>query len=89
MSLQAQESYRVPETTAQVARTIFPQGNIVMRLYDELETLFRDPEFADLYPAVGQPAATPFRLAFFTLLQFMEGLTDRQAADVSAGCKST
>jgi transposase len=81
MSLQAQESYRVPETTAQVARTIFPQGNLVMRMYDELETLFRDPEFADLYPSVGQPAAAPYRLAFVTLLQFMECLTDRQAAD--------
>ena len=81
MSLQAQASYRVPETTARVARTIFPAGNLVMRMYDELEMLFRDPEFADLYPAVGQPAAAPFRLAFVTLLQFMEGLTDRQAAD--------
>ncbi len=81
MSLQAQASYRVPETTAQVARAIFPDGNLVMRMYDELEMLFRDPTFADLYPRVGQPAAAPFRLAFVTLLQFMEGLTDRQAAE--------
>lgn len=49
-------------TTAQVARTISPQGNLVIRMYDELETLFRDPEFADLYPAVRQPAVAPFRL---------------------------
>ena len=81
MSLQAQAAYRVPETTAQVARAIFPEGNLVMRLYDEMEMLFRDPTFADLYPMVGQPAAAPFRLAFVTLLQFMEGLTDRQAAE--------
>lgn len=46
-----------------------------------METLFRDREFADLYPTVGQPAEVPFRLAIVTLLQFMEGLTDRQAAD--------
>lgn len=81
MSLQAQASYRVPATTAQVARAIFPDGNLVMRMYDEFEMLFRDPAFADLYPMVGQPAAAPFRLAFVTLLQFMEGLTDRQAAE--------
>ena len=81
MSLQAQASYRVPETTAQVARAIFPDGNLVMRMYDELEMLFRDATFADLYPMVGQPAAAPFRLAFVTLLQFIEGLTDRQAAE--------
>src|SRR5215207_2536700 len=81
MSMQAQATYRVPETTARVARTIFPEGNLVMRTYDELVMLFCDQEFADLYPTVGQPAAAPFRLAFVTLLQFMEGLTDRQAAD--------
>jgi transposase len=81
MSMQAQASYRVPETTARVARTIFPKGNLVMRMYDELMMLFCDQGFADLYPAVGQPATAPFRLAFVTLLQFMEGLTDRQAAD--------
>ena len=52
MSLQAQASYRVPEITAQVARTIFPEGNLVMRMYDELAILFRDPEFADLYPGL-------------------------------------
>jgi transposase len=81
MSMQAQATYRVPETTARVARTIFPEGNLVMRMYDELMMLFCDQEFADLYPRVGQPAAAPFRLAFVTLLQFMEGLTDRQAAE--------
>jgi transposase len=52
-----------------------------MRMYDELALLFRGQVFADRYPRVGQPAATPFRLAFVTLLQFMEGLTDRQTAD--------
>ena len=81
MSLQIRDSYHVPEMTARVARTIFPEGNLVMRMYDELALLFRDQAFADLYPRVGQPAATPFRLAFVTLLQFLEGLTDRQTAD--------
>jgi transposase len=81
MSLQSHESYQVPETTARVARGIFPDGNLVMRMYDELSTLFQDHEFADLYPTIGQPAASPFRLAFVTLLQFIENLTDRQAAD--------
>ena len=81
MSLQPHESYQVPEATARVARTIFPEGNLVMHMYDELATLFQDHEFADLYPAVGQPAEAPFRLAFVTLLQFIENLTDRQAAD--------
>jgi transposase len=50
-------------------------------MYDELGMLFRDEQFADLFPRVGQPAETPVRLALVTLLQFMEGLTDRQAAE--------
>ena len=81
MSLQPIESYQVPEETARVARAIFPKGNLVMRFRDELGMLFHDRDFAHLFPATGQPAEAPARLALVTLLQFMEGLTDRQAAD--------
>jgi transposase len=35
----------------------------------------------DLFPSHGQPAEAPWRLALITILQFMEHLTDRQAAD--------
>lgn len=81
MSLQPQVFYLVPEETARVARAIFPTGNLVMRMYDELGMLFQDLDFAGLFPPQGQPAEAPTRLALVTLLQFMEGLTDRQAAD--------
>ncbi len=81
MSLQPCDSYSVPAETARVARAIFPDGNLVMHLYDELGLLFHDRDFADLFPVQGQPAEAPLRLAWVTLLQFMEGLTDRQAAD--------
>ena len=81
MSLRPCDSYRVPEETARVARAILPKGNLVMRIYDELGQIFRDSDFADLFPIQGQPAEGPLRLALVTLLQFMEGLTDRQAAD--------
>lgn len=81
MSLQPQALYCVPEDTARVARAIFPTGNLVMRMYDELGMLFRDADFADVFASQGQPAESPVRLALVTLLQFWEGLTDRQAAD--------
>ena len=81
MSLQPQVIYCVPEETARVARAIFPDGNQIMHMYDQLGMLFRDADFADLFPAEGQPAEAPARLALVTLLQFWEGLTDRQAAD--------
>jgi transposase len=43
--------------------------------------VFADADFADLYPRLGQPAYAPWRLALVTLLQFREGLSDRQAAE--------
>src|SRR3954451_14901847 len=81
MSLQPQAIYCVPEETARVARAIFPAGNLVMRMYDELDMLLGDSDFTDLFPKEGQQAEAPARLALVTLLQFWKGLTDRQAAD--------
>jgi transposase len=43
--------------------------------------VFTDADFADLYPRRGQPAYGPWRLTLVTLLQFREGLSDRQAAE--------
>jgi transposase len=81
MSLCQHTAYGVPEETARVARAIYPEGNLAMRMYDELGMLVQDDDFADLFPIQGQPAEAPTRLALATILQFMEGLTDRQAAD--------
>ena len=71
----------MPDQTALVARAIFPDANPVMRLYDDLHMVVEDRDFADLFPARGQLAEAPVRLALATLLQFMGGLTDRQTAD--------
>lgn len=79
--LHARDRYDVPAATRRVAHAIFPKGNLVMQLYDDLGMLFHDAAFADLFPMHGQPAAVPVRLALVTLLQFLEGLPDRQAAD--------
>lgn len=81
MSLKPCGTYTVPGETARIARAIFPDGNLVMRMYDDLGMLVHDADFADLFPREGQPAEAPVRLALVTLLQFWEGLTDRQAAD--------
>jgi hypothetical protein len=49
----------VPELTARVARAAFPKGNPYLRLRDELGPVFRDADFADLYPGRGRPALSP------------------------------
>ncbi|CAN5473131.1 hypothetical protein BH10PSE16_BH10PSE16_04970 [soil metagenome] len=81
MSLPVQHLNTIPEQTARVARAIYPGGNPVMRLLDALYLVVTDSDFADLFPLRGQPAESPSRLALVSLLQFMEGLTDRQAAE--------
>ena len=75
----------VPEETARIARAAYPQGNIYMQLRDTLGTIYEDDQCADLFPQRGQPAETPWRLALVSVLQFREGLSDRQAADAVRG----
>src|SRR5690242_13606950 len=80
MSLQPQPPQPIPEETARVAHAAFPNGNPYMRMRDHFGTLFSDEAFAALFPSRGQPAEAPARLAFVTILQFAEGLSDAQAA---------
>jgi len=92
MSLKALPIPPVPEETAHVARAAFPRGNVLMQLRDTLGTIYTDEAFADLFPTHGQPALAAWRLAPVTLFQFLEGLTDRQAACVqisSSGASSS
>ena len=82
MSLRPQPSIPpVPDDTARIARAAFRRGNPCLLLHDQLGAVFDDAGFADLYPKRGQPAYAPWRLALVTLLQFREGLSDRQAAE--------
>ena len=76
-----QELGTIPEETARVARAACPKGTLAMRLRDVLGQLSQDEQFAVLYPVEGQPAYEPWRLAVVTVLQYAQGLTDRQAAD--------
>lgn len=81
MSLHPQPIPAIPEETARVAHAVLPQGNVYMQMRDELGTLYQDQDFLDLFPTRGQPAQEPWRLALVTVMQYAEGLTDRQAAD--------
>lgn len=81
MSLKALPVPPVPEETVRVAHAVFPRGNVLIQLRDTLGSIYTDEAFADLFPTHGQPAEAPWRLALVTVFQFMEHLTDRQAAD--------
>jgi transposase len=82
MSLQPQQPIPpVPDDTARIARAACGTRNPYLILRDRLGSLFTAADFADLYPKRGQPAYAPWRLALVTVLQFREGLSDRQAAE--------
>ncbi len=52
-----------------------------MTVYEQLGQLYQDEDFLKLYPArCGQLAFSPAKLALITIMQFAEGLSDRQAA---------
>ncbi|MGQ4334928.1 IS1182 family transposase [Streptomyces hayashii] len=80
MSMQPKGSGEIPAETVRVARAAFPKGSLAVRVRDELGSLFSDGQFVGLFPARGKPAWSPGRLAMVLVLQFVEGLTDRQAA---------
>ena len=81
MSLFSRHSYEVPEETERVARAIFPKGNLYMQWRDTFGMLFADEDFRALYATDGQPGLSPVRLSLVLILQFMEGLSDRQVAE--------
>lgn len=56
-----------------------------MNMRDALGTIYQDEAFAHLFPQNGCPVESPWRLAFITVVQFLEGLPDRHAADAVRG----
>jgi transposase len=52
-----------------------------MTMRDELGGVYTDHEFAAMFAWGGQPAEAPGLLAMVTIMQYAEGLTDRQAAE--------
>lgn len=79
--LRPENDFQIPEETVKVAKAAFPNGNIYLTLRDHLGSIFDDATFKDLYPSLGQPAESPGRLALITIMQYLEDLPDRQAAE--------
>ena len=85
MSMRPSPIEPVPEETARIARAAFRKGNLLMRIRDEIGVLYEDQMFASLYDVRGQLAIAPWRLALVTVFQFLENLSDRQAAEAVRG----
>lgn len=81
MSLESRSEDGVLELTARVVRASFPRGTLAMRIREVLGALFTDEDFVAALPDRGRPAISPGALALVSVLQYAEGLSDRQAAD--------
>jgi len=82
MSLVSQTNTSIPSETERIVKASFPNGTALVNLRDELGPLFHDEEFSDLYSWKGAEGISPAHLATVIVLQFAEGLTDRQAANM-------
>ena len=82
MSLSAHPLEPIPELTRRIAQASFPKGTLAMQLRDALGPIYEDADFADLFPKRGRAAEAPWRLAMVTVLQALENLSDRQAAEM-------
>lgn len=83
MSLHPQPWPEPPEETTRVVMAIYGgrRAPLPIAARDQLGELFADAEFAAAFANCGPEGWSPGRLALVTVLQAVEGLTDRQAAE--------
>src|SRR5438552_8228605 len=80
MSMKPHGLEPIPEETRQLVERLCPKGTMITQLRDALGPIYSDEQFAHLFAKRGRAAEAPWRLALVTVLQAIEGLTDRQAA---------
>src|SRR2546426_4275879 len=86
MSLHAQPLEPIPDLTSRIAHVSFRHqnpGHAAARCGSR--PIYEDADFADLFPKRGRAAEAPWRLALVTVLQALENLSDRQAAEMVRG----
>jgi transposase len=81
MSMKSHSLEPIPDETRLLVQRLCPKGTVVTKLRDALGPIYSDEAFAHLFAKRGRPAEAPWRLALVTVLQAIEGLTDRQAAE--------
>jgi transposase len=71
----------MPEETGRIGAILLDKKSTYRLIGERLFGQLNEAEFADLYPAEGQPGLSPVILAYVTAFQFMEKIPDRQAAE--------
>lgn len=81
MSMRARASVEIPAETVRVVRAACPKGTRATHLRDALGPVFDDAKFTGWFATEGQAGIAPGMLAMVCVLQAMEDLSDREAAD--------
>ena len=85
MSLQWSLSREVPADTAAVGQAVLKPDNVYRQIGDRFDELFpQESEFAFLYDTCGRGAMPPLLMALVTVLQMLEKVPDRLAAEYVA-----
>jgi hypothetical protein len=71
----------LPDAGTRYCEATLPERSIYRLLHDHRDRLFPDTLFADLFQATGRRSVPPSILAVVMVLQRLEGLSDREAAD--------
>lgn len=85
MGLFPRDFLAIPIETIRVAQAAFPKGNNYMTMRDKLALWYKDSDYAHLFIShQGQPALSPGRLNLIMIMQYAEGLSDRQTVEAVA-----
>ena len=82
MSLPVVDRSEIPAETAELGRALMGADNLYRQVGDQLANLVKDEDFAWMYSSLGGPGISPVILALVTVLQMMEKLPDRLAAEM-------
>ena len=81
MSLKPQPPRPLPAEMAVLGAKLLPAASPYRLVGDQLYEQYHEADYADMYPAEGQPALSPVDLSLVTVFQALEDQSDRQAAE--------
>ena len=73
-------NWDIPLETKEIAEASLGKKNEYLIFRDEIGVIYEEESFKEMFVRLGQPSISPALLAMITVMQFAEGLTDRQAA---------